>query len=104
MVHKLGHYGLVVPGPQFLPMRDWYTGTFNLAISDSVFSPSTGEDETSFIHVDRGVEFSDHHVSVFRVHQEISDYFGNESADMMSGIELLPRSWTSESAEGTYPS
>lgn len=61
-LHKLGHYGLVVPTAEFLKAREWYSTTFNLAVTDSIFNPETGEDETSFLHVDKGEEFSDHHV------------------------------------------
>jgi hypothetical protein len=61
-VHKVGHYGLVVPSADFFGVREWYTSTFNLAVTDSIFNPGTGEDETSFLHLDKGEVFSDHHV------------------------------------------
>lgn len=63
-IHKLGHYGLVVKRSTFLATRDWYTNTFNLKLTDSVFVPETGEDRTSFLHVEKGLEYTDHHVSL----------------------------------------
>lgn len=62
-VHKLGHYGFMVPKSKFLPTRAWYLDTFNFAITDSVYSPESGEDELSFMHIDLGEMFTDHHVS-----------------------------------------
>lgn len=61
-IHKVGHFGLVVPAADFFKVREWYMTTFNLAVTDSIFNPETGEDETSFLHVDKGEEFTDHHV------------------------------------------
>jgi hypothetical protein len=62
-VHKLGHYGFVVPGDAYEKTQEWYTGLMNLKPTDSVFDPKTGKDETCFNHIDLGSEFTDHHVS-----------------------------------------
>ena len=62
-VHKLGHFGFLLPHSQFLSTRSWYLETFNFTITDSVYSPRTGDDETSFMHIDLGETFTDHHVS-----------------------------------------
>lgn len=62
-VYKLGHYGFSVHLPHFMKVRNWYTTTFNLKVTDSVFDTSTNEDITSFLHIDKGAEFVDHHVS-----------------------------------------
>jgi hypothetical protein len=61
-VHKLGHYGLEVNRGEFQAIRKWYLDNFTLAMTDSLFDPKTNEDVMTFIHVDRGEEFVDHHV------------------------------------------
>ncbi|PMD50745.1 Glyoxalase/Bleomycin resistance protein/Dihydroxybiphenyl dioxygenase [Hyaloscypha bicolor E] len=60
-VHKLGHYGFVVRKSTFFSTREWYTRTFNLKVTDSVFDPESNVDETSFLHIDKGKEYTDHH-------------------------------------------
>ncbi|KIX01109.1 uncharacterized protein Z518_10175 [Rhinocladiella mackenziei CBS 650.93] len=60
-VHKLGHYGFVVPGSKFEKTLEWYTKLMNLKPSDAVFNPTTGKDETCFCHIDLGAEWVDHH-------------------------------------------
>lgn len=62
-VHKLGHYGFVVPGNKFKETLDWYLTVMNLKPTDTVFNPETGEDQTTFNHIDLGDEYTDHHVS-----------------------------------------
>jgi hypothetical protein len=62
-VHKLGHFGFVVPGTKFESTLDFYTSLINLKPTDAVFNPVTGKDETCFCHIDLGPEFTDHHVS-----------------------------------------
>ena len=64
--YKLGHYGFVVPETTFLSTRAWYLENFNFAISDTVYTPDSGEDELSFMHIDLGQDYVDHHVSVVR--------------------------------------
>lgn len=66
-VHKLGHYGYMVPPPRFLPTRSWYLDNFNFAITDTVFNPETNIDEVSFMHIDLGDIYTDHHVRSRRV-------------------------------------
>ena len=63
-VHKLGHYGFIVPKSQYEKTIGWYTTVMNLKPSDVVFDPDTGLDKSCFAHVDLGADFSDHHVSV----------------------------------------
>ncbi|KAI9774082.1 MAG: hypothetical protein M1840_005175 [Geoglossum simile] len=60
-VHKLGHFGLVVKEEDFQKTADWYTKTMTLALSDAVFDPKTKDDRMNFFHVDRGLEWTDHH-------------------------------------------
>ncbi|KAH0566250.1 hypothetical protein GP486_000348 [Trichoglossum hirsutum] len=60
-VHKLGHFGLVVKKEDFKRTVEWYTETMALALSDAVYDPKTGEDQMKFFHVDKGLEWVDHH-------------------------------------------
>lgn len=62
-VHKLGHYGLVVDKSNFDSTVAWYTQTFGLAPTDSLFDEESGKDTMTFMHIDKGEEFTDHHVS-----------------------------------------
>jgi hypothetical protein len=62
-IHKLGHYGFMVPPDQHRSTLDWYTSTFNLKVTDSVYDPETGKDNTCFLHIDKGPVYTDHHVS-----------------------------------------
>ncbi|KAF5701110.1 2 3-dihydroxybiphenyl-1 2-dioxygenase [Fusarium mundagurra] len=62
-VHKLGHYGYIVPKDQFKKTFEWYTSLINFVPSDSVFNPETGDDSTHFMHIDLGETFTDHHAS-----------------------------------------
>lgn len=47
-VHKLGHYGYWMPARYFEKTLAWYMETLNLKISDVVYNPKTGKDETCF--------------------------------------------------------
>ena len=62
-VHKLGHFGFIVPEDKFKETFRWYTTTLNLKPTDSVYNPVSGDDTTCFMHIDRGLEFTDHHVN-----------------------------------------
>ena len=62
LIHKLGHYGFMVPPQDFKKTLSWYTTTFNLKVTDSVYDPNTNEDQTCFMHVDKGKAYTDHHV------------------------------------------
>ena len=60
MVHKLGHYGFI--------SKTWdedvafYTGNFNFVPSDVLHAPGNSDmDILTFLHLDLGREFSDHH-------------------------------------------
>ena len=67
-VHKLGHYGFMVPKSAFLSTRAWYFETFNFAFTDTVCDPKTGDDDLTFMHIDLGKTFTDHHVSTYYCH------------------------------------
>ena len=58
-VHKWGHYGVSYPPGKYQEMVDWYTTHLSLAISDKV--TIGGKDAVSFFHIDRGLEYTDHH-------------------------------------------
>jgi len=58
-VFKWGHYGVTYPDGMYQVMFDWYTKHLALAVSDLVL---IGEKPvTVFFHIDRGLEFTDHH-------------------------------------------
>lgn len=58
-VHKWGHYGVSYPPGSYDEMVHWYTTYLALAISDTV--TIGGKDAVTFFHIDRGLEFTDHH-------------------------------------------
>ncbi|OAP57297.1 hypothetical protein AYL99_08035 [Fonsecaea erecta] len=58
-VHKWGHYGVSYPPGRHQDMVDWYTGHLALAVSDKV--TIGGQDAVTFFHIDRGLEYTDHH-------------------------------------------
>ncbi|KAL1629784.1 hypothetical protein SLS56_005307 [Neofusicoccum ribis] len=60
-VHKLGHYGFMLPPAKYDETKQFYTDLMNITPTDSVFDPSTGKDETCFMHIDLGPDFTDHH-------------------------------------------
>ncbi|KIV96560.1 hypothetical protein PV10_00409 [Exophiala mesophila] len=64
-VHKLGHYGFVLPASKFQSTLAWYLSLMNLKPSDIVFNPETGLDETVFNHIDLGKTYTDHHSLFF---------------------------------------
>jgi hypothetical protein len=66
-VHKLGHYGLVVDQRKFDGSVSWYLDTFNLLETDSLYDRQSGKNMMTFMHIDKGDEFTDHHVSLLPV-------------------------------------
>ena len=62
-IHKLGHYGVEVSFADFEAVRKWYFETFTLAATDSLYDPKTEKDVMTFIHLDKGEQYVDHHVS-----------------------------------------
>lgn len=62
-VHKLGHFGLCVT--DYKTAFEFYTTRFNLKPSEIVYDGESGEDITTFLHLDRGSEKVDHHVFFF---------------------------------------
>ena len=64
LVHRWGHYGVTYPDGTYQQMYDWYTQNLALAPSDIVFKD--GKPITCFFHIDRGLEFTDHHAFFFK--------------------------------------
>ncbi|CVL11522.1 related to 2,3-dihydroxybiphenyl-1,2-dioxygenase [Fusarium proliferatum] len=60
LVHKLGHFGYVVP--DFDNELAWYTSNFNFVPSDILYHwDFSNMDVLTFMHLDLGDEYSDHH-------------------------------------------
>lgn len=60
MIHKLGHCGYIVN--RWDEEMRWYTDNFNFVPSDVQYEPSNEDmDVISFMHLDLGDRFSDHH-------------------------------------------
>lgn len=61
VVHKLGHFGYVCK--EFDEEVDFYTSNFNIIHSDILWHPKlAGIDVLTFMRLDLGKEYSDHHV------------------------------------------
>ncbi|KAI0445549.1 Glyoxalase/Bleomycin resistance protein/Dihydroxybiphenyl dioxygenase [Xylaria telfairii] len=61
LVHKLGHFGLVYR--DFDTEINWYTSNFNFVPSNVLYHwEFSNIDVLTFMHLDLGKEFSDHHV------------------------------------------
>ncbi|KAG5800962.1 hypothetical protein H9Q69_000089 [Fusarium xylarioides] len=59
--HKIGHYGFEVNIDRLHEVFDWYSKTFNLKKTDSLFQPQSNKTVMIFIHIDKGKEYVDHH-------------------------------------------
>ena len=64
LIHRWGHYGVTYPEGKYQEMYDWYTKTLSLAPSDLVYRD--GKPITCFFHIDRGLEYTDHHSFFFK--------------------------------------
>ncbi|CCT72912.1 related to 2,3-dihydroxybiphenyl-1,2-dioxygenase [Fusarium fujikuroi] len=97
-VHKLGHYGYIVPKDDFIKTREWYQSLFNLVTSDSVFNPETGEDSTSFMHIDLGETFTDHHSLFLGANPTNGKAFVHHSSFEINDFDsqALGHNWLSE--------
>ncbi|KAL1857771.1 hypothetical protein Plec18167_001827 [Paecilomyces lecythidis] len=63
-IHRWGHYGVTYTEGAYEKMYTWYTTTLSLAPSDFVYRD--GKPITCFFHIDRGLEYSDHHAFFFK--------------------------------------
>jgi hypothetical protein len=70
-VHRWGHYGVTYPAGSYQAMYDWYTTYLALTPSDVVYKD--GKPVTCFFHIDRGLEFTDHHAFFFKAVKEGED-------------------------------
>lgn len=61
-VYKLGHFGVVVDKSKFDETVDWYLTHFCFARTDSLYDHESNRDVMTFMHIDKGEEFTDHHV------------------------------------------
>ncbi len=61
-VHKLGHFGVVVDKSKFDDTVDWYLSHFSFARTDSLYDHDSNKDVMTFMHIDKGEEYTDHHV------------------------------------------
>ena len=66
-VHKLGHYGFEVNVDKIHEVFDWYSKTFNMKKTDTLFQPQSNKTVMIFIHLDKGKEYVDNHVSYERL-------------------------------------
>jgi hypothetical protein len=60
-VHKWGHYGVTYLPGMYDEVYKFYTETFTLAPSDVLNSKDSGKPIVCFFHIDRGLEYTDHH-------------------------------------------
>ena len=58
-VYRWSHVGVAYPPGMFQEMFDWYTKNLSFAPSDVL--TKDGKPSTCFLHIDRGLEFTDHH-------------------------------------------
>lgn len=65
-VYRWGHYGITYPPGMYQTIYDFYTKTFTLAPTDITVDKDTGKDVCSFIRLDRGKEYVDHHCFFFK--------------------------------------
>ncbi|KAH9205670.1 Glyoxalase/Bleomycin resistance protein/Dihydroxybiphenyl dioxygenase [Leptodontidium sp. 2 PMI_412] len=65
MVHKLGHYGYI--SSKFDEDVAFYLNNFNITPTDILYEPTMPDlDVLTFLHIDLGSEYSDHHTLFFQ--------------------------------------
>jgi hypothetical protein len=100
-VHKFGHYGITYPDGRHDDILDFYTKHFALAPSDQL--SRDGKKIVTFFHIDRGLEYTDHHCffikpakpqdvpsvahSAFEVHDFDTQHLGHQHLQQ-KGYEL----------------
>lgn len=91
-IHKLGHFGLCVT--DYNTAYQFWTSQFNLKPSELIYDDS-GADITTFMHLDRGSEWVDHHAFFFfggpKFHVHHSSF---EVHDV--DIQMLGHTWLTE--------
>ncbi|KAJ9615221.1 hypothetical protein H2200_001295 [Cladophialophora chaetospira] len=102
-VHKLGHYGVVVDHSVFDETVSWYLDTFSLAKTDSLYDHESGRDTMTFLHIDKGEEFTDHHsffvqsppAPVKGTHAHHSSFeVDNMDTQLLGHYHLQKKGWT----------
>ncbi|KAK5044483.1 hypothetical protein LTR84_010764 [Exophiala bonariae] len=97
-VHKLGHYGMVVDSSLFETTVDWYLGSFSLARTDSLYDEGSGKDVMTFMHLDKGEEFSDHHSPPNHVARSFAHHSSFEAdnfdSQLVGHYHLQQQGWT----------
>lgn len=58
-VYRRGHVGVAYPVGTYQEMFDWYTKNFSFAPTDILYKD--GKPSTCFLHIDRGLEYTEHH-------------------------------------------
>ena len=58
-VYRWSHVGVAYPIGMYQEMYDWYTQNLLFAPSDILYKE--GKPSTCFLHIDRGLEYTDHH-------------------------------------------
>jgi hypothetical protein len=58
-VYRWSHVGVAYPIGMYQEMYDWYTQNLSFAPSDILYKE--GKPSTCFLHIDRGLEYTDHH-------------------------------------------
>lgn len=95
-IHKLGHFGLCVT--DYKKAYGFYTSNFNFKPTELVTDPKTGEEITTFLHLDRGAEWVDHHCFFFfegpkfHVHHSSFEVFDFD-VQMLGHHELREKGW-----------
>ncbi|KAH7121385.1 Glyoxalase/Bleomycin resistance protein/Dihydroxybiphenyl dioxygenase [Dactylonectria macrodidyma] len=97
-VHKLGHYGYIVPKHSFKKTTEWYTSLMNVIPTDAVFDPESGDDTTCFMHIDLGETFTDHHSIFFGGSPAVKKAFVHHSSFEVNDMdtEALGHQWLVE--------
>jgi hypothetical protein len=92
-IHKLGHFGFCVT--DWDKAFEFYTTNFNLKPSELVFESDSGKNIMTFLHLDRGSEWVDHHCFFFfqgpkfHVHHSSFEVFDFD-------IQMLGHTWLTE--------
>lgn len=95
MVHKLGHYGYICK--DFDSEVEFYTTNFNFVPSDVLYPPENPDiDVMTFIHLDLGEGYSDHHSLFFsRAPPEVRETYLHHTSYEVEDFDtqLLGHEW-----------
>ena len=95
LVHKAGHFGYVCK--EFDEELEFYTSNFNLVHSDILSHPLMKDiDFMTFMHLDLGKEFSDHHIMFMsRAPPDVAETYIHHSSYEISDFDtqLIGHEW-----------